>query len=440
VTADDLLLAPYRPVRRVGAPADGPWPGMLVRLESGQSLVLVDADALGSEWAGWDAAPDGHVLAALDVVRRSDGHDAALPLCVERVADFVARRAAAGVPLAVGETITLAVSLLRGMGEVGGGDARRDARPHAVECGEWWLTESGRPVLATGVGDDAREGTMALLRALSADRACAEALADAESVLATDRRSPRDLGRAEESLFACADPLPLATNVLAPRAARDVSAAGRAGAPVLEEREPRPALIDGIARFVDADFADVVSRATTALWRRARAPRSGGRKPIIAAAAVAAVVIAGGMLWPVGGGPATADIPDTPDTADPGAPSASAVLPHDAPPDAPDIQEDGAVTPVDLAAVADLLLAGRLACEDDADCLASVMADPGAGYPSGVIDLVGDERRTTVLDDFGGVAVLRVDAVDAAVESQLVVIMLREEGWLLRDVHVAKQP
>src|SRR3954454_23312363 len=58
--ADDPLLAPYRPVRQVGR-GDAPWPGLLVRLESGDSRMLVDSEELPDGWSGWRADPEGHL-------------------------------------------------------------------------------------------------------------------------------------------------------------------------------------------------------------------------------------------------------------------------------------------------------------------------------------------------------------------------------------------
>ena len=59
----------------------------------------------------------------------------------------------------------------------------------------------------------------------------------------------------------------------------------------------------------------------------------------------------------------------------------------------------------------------------------------------GAIDLPSGERQVALLDDFGDIAVLRVDAGDGTVASQMVVIVRRNEKWLLRDVSdVAQQP
>jgi hypothetical protein len=57
-----------------------------------------------------------------------------------------------------------------------------------------------------------------------------------------------------------------------------------------------------------------------------------------------------------------------------------------------------------------------------------------------VIDLAPDRRTATLLDDFGGAAVVRVDAAGGEHPPQLVVLVQSEGRWLLRDVYaVAEQ-
>ena len=47
----------------------------------------------------------------------------------------------------------------------------------------------------------------------------------------------------------------------------------------------------------------------------------------------------------------------------------------------------------------------------------------------------------TLLDDFGGAAVLRVEPVTAGPVAQLVLVICTDGKWLLRDVHdIAEQP
>lgn len=101
---------------------------------------------------------------------------------------------------------------------------------------------------------------------------------------------------------------------------------------------------------------------------------------------------------------------------------------------------DGAET-ADPTAIAGALLEARTVCGSDPLCLAEVMTDPAAQIDPGAVDLDPSQRTVTLVDEFGGVSVVRVDAVDAHVPAQLVVIAQHDERWLLRDVYsVAQQP
>ena len=58
-----------------------------------------------------------------------------------------------------------------------------------------------------------------------------------------------------------------------------------------------------------------------------------------------------------------------------------------------------------------------------------------------MVDLPAGLREIQVLDDFGGVAVVRVSDSRGEDADQLVVIARRDDSWLLRDVHdVTQQP
>ena len=125
--AEGSLQEGYRVIRLIAGEAESPWPGALLCTPDGVTGVAVDAAVLGGGWAGWDADPSGHVLCPVDILRRQGGHDVLLPVCTERLEDFLLRRAG-GAELAVGEAVTLAVSLLRGIGELSttaAGGARR---------------------------------------------------------------------------------------------------------------------------------------------------------------------------------------------------------------------------------------------------------------------------------------------------------------------------
>ncbi len=244
---------------------------------------------------GW-RPQDGHVLAPLDLIRRIDGHDVMLPLCVERVEDFLLRRATRRVPLSVGETVTLGVSLVRGF-----------AAWHAIGrgTGEWWLTDGGRPVLACGSsGLEVPRHTAELLRSLAEGSPCASALTFAAEAVSGSRVSVHDLRDAEDALFGdrrrqsrsrrrCSDRGAPATSP----ASGGMTRAGRAGI-ALDDEPGRPTWVDTMARHVDADLADTVSRVTTGVWRRLRTPRAGTRRPWLFAGGAAAAVLAAGLLWP----------------------------------------------------------------------------------------------------------------------------------------------
>lgn len=438
---DDALGGPYRAVRVIRAHDDGPWPGTLVRTMEGEARVLVDAETLGADWRGWDASPDGHLLAPLDLSRRRDGHDAVLPVCPERVDEFLRRRAAR-LPLTSGEAVTLAVSLLRGCAEL-------VATPEVQ--GEWWLDDAGRPVLATDASARrALDATATALEQVPVDAAMQRTWDTAIRAVTAERLSVPELTAAEDALFAWTAPEPLTTITLSPRGADEGSTAcepvqGGVSAPIEPaSRSMWHTLIAG----VDDDLADTVSRATTAVWRRLRAPASAQamtrrRAPWLVGGAVAAALLVGGALWPSASGvasPGGAEAkPTPPSTATSGAPEG---------PDEQGVQSGGddvaptapATGDANLVTVTAELLDARLSCGDDAACVAAVAVDPRM-LSGGAIDLPATERSIALLDDFGDLAVLRVDAQDGARASQLVVIARQDEKWLLRDVHdVAQQP
>jgi hypothetical protein len=424
--AEGLLHGGHRVIRLVAGDAESPWPGALVCTPDGETAVAVDAAILGADWAGWGADSAGHLLAPVDVIRRADGHDVLLPVCTERLEDFLARRSA-GTELSIGEAVTIAVSLLRGLTEL----------PPASTgvCGTWWLTDAGRPVAATGTGTASlEEQTGTHLRELAADApSLAAVLADAAAAMTDPRRRTRELERAETVIFAVADPLALATTTFGPRRARD-----RAAIDTLVEAEDTPPAhplwIHSLARHLDADWADLVSRTTTGVWRSLRTPRPGRRRPWLLAGGLAGVVLTGGLLWPTGGaGPATAEVStgSTPvASSDPAADEAPDEAAAGSPAETPPLTE-----PVDLAAIATELLDARRACSDDAECLAGVLESSGAPFPGGVVDLPAEQRTVALLDEFGGAAVLRAEASAADSQPQLVVIVRTDRGWLLRDVY-----
>jgi hypothetical protein len=418
-------------IRQVAGERESPWKGSLVCGPAGELGVMVNTALLGAQWRGWDAAAAGHVLGPLEIIRRPGGHDVLLPVCTERLDEFLSRRAATGAELSAGECVTVAVSLLRGLADLRGAQA--------PVRGTWWLTDEGRPVFATDSGQTGIEETTAeLLGVLGRDVPGLGPDIDLVLEAACEpRRSSRELDRAEALLFAVADPLPLATTTFGPRSVRS---GARPDQPVpAAEASVERAWPFTFARHLDADWADLVSRTTTGLWRRVRTRRPGSRRPWLVAGGLAAAILAGGLMWPTGpGGPATADTaPMSDDAIGTPSPTPAAIGATEAG-DAVAGSADGTATPpgpADLAAVAGALLDTRAECATEPACLASVVEPGSMPLSPGVADLPPTERTVTLLDDFGGAAVLRVEAPGGM--PQFVVIVQSDDRWLLRDIYDA---
>jgi len=435
--AEVRLRRGYRVIRQLAGGGDSPWPGALVCAPTGETAVAVDCDVLGDSWRGWAAGPEGHVLAPVDILRRPGGHDVLLPMCTERLAEFLDRRG--GSDLTAGEAVTVAVSLLRGLGEL-----QTDADD---ACGVWWLTEAGRPVFATDTsGSSILEDTIDLLGRIALDvPALSDAVTEVIEAMADSRRS-RVLERAEAALFAAAEPTALATTTFGPKRVRGRSPL-QDDAVIGDSEPPRRSWPIALSRHLDAEWADLVSRTTTGVWRTLRTPRSGRRRPWLVAGGLACAIVAGGLLWPTGdGGPPTAGA-SQPSATPSVAPSSSAVpaSPGDtAGTDASGSEQveapDGSDQPADLTSLTAALLRARTACAGESTCLEGVLEARDARHPPGVVDLAEEERSLTLLDDFGGAAVLRVEPVSGEGAPQLVVIVQVDGRWLLRDVYdIAEQ-
>jgi hypothetical protein len=435
--AEVRLQEGYRVIRQMVGEADSPWPGVLVCAPTGEIVVAVDSDLLGDRWWGWAADPKGHVLAPVDILRRTSGHDVLLPVCTERLAEFLDRRG--GSDLTAGEAVTVAVSLLRGLGELqtGADDA----------CGVWWLTEAGRPVVATDTSDGSiLEHTIDLLRRIALDvPALADAVTDVVEAMADSRRG-RVLERAEAEIFAVAEPTALATTTFGPKRVRGRSPL-QDDTVIGDSEPPRRSWPIALSRHLDAEWADVLSRTTTGVWRALRTPRAGRRRPWLVAGGLACAIVAGGLLWPTGdGGPATART-SQPATDPAVAPSSSAIpaSPGDTASAAASGSEPveaphGSDQPADLTSLTAALLSARTACAGQSTCLDGVLETEDARYPPGVVDVPEEGRSLTLLDDFGGAAVLRVEPISGEGAPQLVVIVQVDGRWLLRDVYdIAEQ-
>lgn len=431
---DDGLLRGVRVIRRLAGPPESPWPGDLAVLSDDAPCLLVDAGKLGADWAGWSAPADGHVLGPLDILRTADGHLVALPVCRETLDDVIARREASGAALTDGERLTIAVSVLRGC-----------AALEPATVGEWWMTEAARPVFAAlPRGDAAEVAASRILDGLSRGSArLADTLSDIAQLVLHRERLLREAEAHEERLFALAAAEPIALTAFAPRHARTLSAHRGVddGSATLDERR---GLWASLVRHVDADLADAVSQATTGVWRRFRRPRTAARRrsgPWLAAGAVAIAIVGGAALVPSAADepePVASRTAEATTTAEPDPTSAAAADPPPEPVAGPGTDD---IEPADLLSVVADLLDERLACGGQGECLLEVVSDASASLPAGAIDLPPSERTVALIDDFGGLAVARVSPTDGSSGPQLVVVVLTDGKWLLRDVHdVAEQP
>ena len=254
--AEGLLHGSHRVIRLVAGDAESPWPGALVCTPDGR-----DGGRRGRR------DPRSRVGRVGCRSRRSPPRTARRrsgertdTMCCSRCAPSASRtscaRRAGGAELSIGEAVTIAVSLLRGLAELPAATA--DVR------GTWWLTDAGRPVRgAPGTGAASlEEQTAAHLRELAAEApSLAAVLADAAAAMTEPRRRARELERAETAIFAVADPLALATTTFGPRRARDRAAIE---CPV-EAEEPPPAHPP-----VDPLPWRVISTRTGRIWSPAR--------------------------------------------------------------------------------------------------------------------------------------------------------------------------
>lgn len=423
------------PLRRL-APAEAPYPGDLV---AGDPPVVWTSGALWRDDRCWDADGADHLLAPVDLGQSDDGPIVAVPHCPHRLDEWLGRR----TRLDDGEIVTLGVSILRGSAS---------AHERGLERGEWWVTSDGRPVLAGMGPGDWRETTRDVLSHLVAlsPSLLAEVLSDVSGAIASPGHAAA-MEELEARLFAGAEPAPLVTEFVSLPARRLTAHEERTTSEAASE--PRGRLPSALHGFVDHPIVDRLNRLIarteqppSARSERAR-PRTRARtprRPLLVAAAVMAAVLVIGVSWPDGdtaadGGTATADKPRDDGSSAPTSP------PRSSPSDSPatvraddastgDALEEGTST---LAHTASQLIETYAACA--ATCGTSVVEDPRDTFPRGVANDPDADRTTTVVERYGGVAVLRIDAPGHA--AQYAVIIRTNDSWLVRDVFdVADQP
>ncbi|GAA4482700.1 hypothetical protein [Microbacterium panaciterrae] len=455
----------HRTVRTL-TDGEGPFAGGLVTRGEGVA-VCVDA-ALLAGWAGWRFAGSEHVAAPEDLALRADGQDALLPWCVRSVESYLGLRSDED-PLANGEAVTLAVSVLRGLVELEALDDADDA-----PAGQWWLTDEGRPVFVIGAGDPPRAVSARLIDVLETgieDRALRRVLSRLRAALDEPRRLRAEIARWEQELL----------EVAAPRALRTVDGEGQAALIRVGESQDRTRGVrrrelralgpnaTGGAGSDDSRHPGLRSwpRAGAALWRTARErvvermprrvgqraePPTGRRRwvgPAVVAAGAAAAVCVLGVVWPTGGGPPTAGAADRRSTpsASPW-PGASAGTPGRSP--APTTTSPAAIPPKtatpgiaptlgpsrsqDPTAAATELIAGVRRCRQTPAPACDVLWDGGR---DAAIQIRGDGAAPVLIEDYGDIAAVRNPAQEGA---QMIVIIRRDGEWRIRDVYDVADP
>lgn len=411
------VFSTHTAIRAVGPP-EAPFEGLLARAPNGDTVLLVDRERLRG-WPAWCAPSGGHVLAPLDVLRRTDGHDVVLPALGDRIDRLLARRRAAGAALRDGEALTVAVSIVRGMACVHGEEL-------AAEETSWWVSPEGKPLLVCGTGEDGlARASGRIIEAMAqdvADPALREVLGDVGRGLASAHVAAPEFDRWEEELFSTVPPEPLVMEVIGP--------GPRVAVPVAEEVPPAPGETrrgwwNPLASATDAAWADTVSDVLHRVRRAGRAAPGRRTRLLLPAVGAAGLVLIVGLGWPDSTGGAAISGSSATATS---RPVASAPTPSARPAAGSGEQED----PV---AALTALLAVRDECADAA-CRAAVNENTAEQLPGGAID--DPARSIRIIDDFGGLAVLRVEA--GGRRPQLVTIVTTPAGWRVRDVFDAADP
>ncbi|CAH0258620.1 hypothetical protein [Microbacterium sp. Bi128] len=310
---------------------------------------------------------------------------------IDSLEGYLHRRRRSALPLTPGEAATIAIALVRGCA-----DASLRARG-----GQWRLTAEGRPVLVPDPdADDVLAATARILDELVTlvDADVRPGFARLRDLVLTE--PPRAWDIAERRLLAVVEPQPIVLGPLTPGEPQV------AGPPHVEAEgssdAARPPLLDGVRRVL-----------------RRGASRRG---LVLSTVGVAALVVVGASSIPAAPSETTTSVPDA--SLSPG----SSVFSSTASPAARPADDD-----VRSAA---LPVLRQLAACTDAECastLREASADPGE---PALLDPAAAELE--VVDDFGGLAVIRLTGAD---RTQYVTLVREKDRWLVRSVRdVADQP
>uniref|UniRef100_UPI002811E02A hypothetical protein n=1 Tax=Microbacterium sp. TaxID=51671 RepID=UPI002811E02A len=410
------------------APPHAPLEGVLAAAGE-RRVVLADAAAVADRVFLGRSAPPQHLLAPTDVVRRAEGHDLELPWCREPVARLLDARAAGSRPLCGGELVTLVVSLLRGTRE-----AWDDVPPEEdAPVGRWWLDDDGRPLFARAEdgGPVAGEADALLGQALvhTKDRMLLRLIEQARDALQRPRRLRRALEPLEDALFEACAPRPIERT--SARSAERTTAPADALDDVLMRAPESAGLVGLLERFTDASFAETMGDAVDRARAAARSALTGGRRlPLLAGAAAAAAVIAVGLLWPSDPEPADAHAREV---TRPGPSAAATPAPAPPAPTPPAPTPTASPGPEDARNAAIRLTRAVAECAAHADPLCAGVRDEAAEPLPDAVLRIAAAGEPVLLDDYGDVAVFRLEDPSRTGGTVLLQLIRPGERWLLRS-------
>lgn len=366
-------------------------------------------------------------------------HPVPLDTTIDTVIGYLRRRRRSALPLTAGEAATLAVAVVRGCA----------AAPSRAAGAQWRITAEGRPLLVDDPGgDDVLEASVAVLNDLTSlvPLDVRPGFARLRDALLTD--PPPTWDTLERRLLSVIEPQPIVLGPLSPAVPDDAPPPNVSGTDA--ELPPFLAAVRAALRrvrprvlFAGVGATVVVLVAAMTVTAPSGEPVAAGPSREAAAAEESGVETSGAVagdgeqdgavsshVTPAAEGSLSTAVPAEPptDSSDGGGPGS-----HQASITPPGGSSETA--PGDLASAASAVLSSLAACTDDvcAAPLREASADPAEPAP-----LDPRHARLDVIDDFGGLAVVRLTEGE---RGQYVTLVRGKDRWLVRSVRdVADQP
>lgn len=352
-----------------------------------------------------------------------------LDTTIDTVVGYLQRRGRSSLALTAGEAATLAVAVVRGCA----------AAPSRAAGAQWRITAEGRPVLVDDPdSDDVLEVSVAVLDDLTSlvPLDVRPGFARLRDALLTD--PPPMWDTLERRLLAVIEPQPIVLGPLSPAVpdtAPPPSVSGKDAEPssllvsvraALGRVRPRvlfagvgaAVIVLVVALMMTAPSGEPVAAAASGVETAGAEAGGGEQNGAASSGATPAAEPTGSLSTAAEAGPATA-------SGDGVEPRASGTAPGGSP----------ETTADDLASAASAVLSSLAACADDV-CAAPLREAPADSAEPAPLD--PRHARLDVIDDFGGLAVVRLTQGERA---QYVTLVRGEDRWLVRSVRdVADQP